>query len=114
MTPESEKLTKRIYDILNQKKLTQIDILDVHHLTTLSDVFVIVTAANSRQTKALADELDTKLALEGVSCYQQEGYETATWILMDYSDVMVHILVEEEATFYGLDRLWQDGNKIIF
>ena len=83
-------------------------------ITTLADIFIIVTGSNTRQTKALVDELEDALSEENIEVIQKEGYQTANWILMDYGNVIVHVLYKEDAEFYGLDRLWQDGKTILF
>lgn len=114
MQKESILLAQKIYQILDNKKLDDIQVLDVHEITTLADIFVIVTGNNTRQTKALVDELEDALSQENIEIIQKEGYQTANWILMDYGNVIVHVLYKEDAEFYGLDRLWQDGKTILF
>ena len=114
MQRESILLAQKIYQILDNKKLDDIQVLDVHEITTLADIFVIVTGNNTRQTKALVDELEDALSEENIEMIQKEGYQTANWILMDYGNVIVHVLYKEDAEFYGLDRLWQDGKTILF
>ncbi len=114
MHNESILLAKKIYHILDNKKLDDIQVLDVHEITTLADIFIIVTGSNTRQTKALVDELEDALSEENIEVIQKEGYQTANWILMDYGNVIVHVLYKEDAEFYGLDRLWQDGKTILF
>lgn len=108
------ELAKKIYTILNKKKIDSVEVLDVHELTTLTEIFVIAVASNTRLTKALADEVEMLLGEEGIHVHQKEGYQTASWILMDFQGVIVHILYKEDAEFYSLDRLWQDGKTIIF
>lgn len=114
MHNESIVLAQKIYRILDNKKLEEIQVLDVHEITTLADIFVIVTGNNTRQTKALVDELEDALSLQNIQVRQKEGYQTANWILMDYGNVIVHVLYKEDAEFYGLDRLWQDGKTLLF
>lgn len=114
MSNEAILLAQKIHHILDNKKLESIEVLDVHEITTLADIFIIVIGANTRQTKALADELEDALLEENIKVHQKEGYDTANWILMDYDNVIVHVLYKEDAEFYGLDRLWQDGKIILF
>lgn len=114
MHNESILLAQKIYHILDNKKLDDIQVLDVHEITTLADIFIIVTGSNTRQTKALVDELEDALSEENIEVIQKEGYQTANWILMDYGNIIVHVLYKEDAEFYGLDRLWQDGKTILF
>lgn len=113
-----ERITQdanKIFKILDSKKLDHLEVLDVHELTTLADIFVIAVANNTRATKALADELEFRLEHEEqMYVYRKEGYDTATWILMDYGHIIVHILFKDDAEFYGLERLWHDAKTLIF
>ncbi|MEG0388948.1 MAG: ribosome silencing factor [Niameybacter sp.] len=103
-----------MHHILNNKKLESIKILDVHEITTLADIFIIVVGTNTSQTRALVDEVEAALSKENIEARQKEGYQTAQWILMDYKYVIVHVLYKEDAEFYRLDRLWQDGKILCF
>lgn len=113
ISQESIQLAQKIYTALSKKKFKDIEVLDVHTLTSLTDIFVIVIAENNRQTKALADEAEYILEEQNIFATRKEGYITATWILLDYENVIVHILCKEDAEFYGLDRLWRDATVLI-
>lgn len=106
---ETYTLAKMIYDTINNKKVNSVELLNVKELTPLADFFIIAIVNNVRQTKAIADELEDQLAEAGYYPVQKEGYTTANWILMDYGTVIVHLLDEEDAAFYTLDRLWGDA-----
>lgn len=60
----------------------------------------------------MADEVEEKLREAGYTPVHMEGYQVATWILLDYSDVVVHIFLEETREFYDIERLWTDAKKI--
>ena len=107
-------LTRKIYDAINSKSATSIQVLDVHQLTTLTDIFIIAIANNIRQTQAIADEVEEAIRDNKASLLQKEGYNSAQWILLDYGSVIVHVLYKEDAAFYGLDRLWKDAKVITF
>ena len=107
-------LAKKIHDVINTKKVISIEVLDVHQLTTLTDVFIIAVASNVRQTQAITDEIEEFLTDYQVPLLQKEGYTTARWILMDYGSIIIHVLHQEEAGFYALDRLWKDAQVINF
>lgn len=102
-------LGKQIVKALENKKAITVEALDVHNLTSLADIFIIAIASNIRQTQAMADEVEDLLAMEGYLPIHKEGYQSATWILLDYGEVIVNILEEENAQFYGLSRLWKDA-----
>lgn len=97
---------------MENKKIVKTQVLDVHELTALTECFIIATALNTRQAQAVADEIEDLLAEEGRMVLRKEGYDTARWILLDYGEIIVHILCEEDADFYSLDRLWQDAKQI--
>ena len=115
MNDDLLKEAKKIHDILETKKLESLEVIDVHELTSLADLFIIAVANNIRATKALSDELEFKMEHEaGIFVRQKEGYNTATWILLDYGNIIVHILNKEDEEYYGIERLWQDGTSNIF
>ncbi|OON97160.1 MAG: ribosome silencing factor [Epulopiscium sp. Nele67-Bin005] len=112
MEKRSYELAERIAYLLDKKKLEQVEIIDVEELTTLTDIFVIAICSSVRQTKATAEELEYMLQEDGYIAHQKEGYDSSTWILLDYLGVIVHILYREDAEFYGIQRLWKDGNLL--
>jgi ribosome-associated protein len=89
---------------------TELVALDLSEQSVLSEVFLIVTATNSKMVDSIADEVEEKLRLAGDKPMRREG--TAEWILLDYSDLVVHIQSSELRRYYMLDRLWNDCPKI--
>lgn len=114
MNTSTHELGKEIVKALEKKIAVSIEALDVHELTPLADLFIIAVASNVRQTQAMSDEVEETLSQLGYETVHKEGYQSATWILLDYGQVIVHILEEENAQFYGLDRLWKDAPKVEF
>lgn len=108
----SLELAKKIAGILDKKKAVDLSVLDIGSLSTLGDYFVIASGTSTIQVKALADEVDKQLGDMGMEPKRIEGYQSATWILMDYYDVMVHIFFQETREFYSLERLWGDAPRI--
>lgn len=108
----SFELTKNIASILDHKKADDIQVIKVHDLTILADYFVIASASNTTHVKALVDEIEFQLKEIGVTPKNVEGYQYANWIILDYSDVVVHIFFEETRQFYTLERLWSDGEAV--
>jgi len=80
--------------------------IDLSDQMVLSEVFLIITGANIRQVDAIADEVEEKLRLIGEKPARREG--TDEWVLLDYSDLVVHIQSSELRRYYMLDRLWND------
>ena len=97
---------------LDDKKGRRIMALDVGALTSISDYFVIASGGSQTQVKALADNVADKLAENGLMPVHIEGYSAGTWILIDYSDVVVHIFTDEMREFYNIERLWTDAKEI--
>lgn len=112
MNTTAYTLGKHIVEAIQKKKVIKVEALDVHELTPLTDLFIIAVGSNVRQTQAMADEVEELLSEQGHYPIHKEGYHTATWILLDYGQVIVHILEEENAQFYGLSRLWKDAQVV--
>ncbi len=113
MEERVKNLVKAAYAALEEKKATDISIIDISSLSVVADCFIIASADNIRQTAALADNVEEALAKEGFQLRQQEGRSTANWILLDYYDVIIHIFDKENRLFYDLERIWKDGRKVI-
>lgn len=103
---------KIIVKAIEKKKVLTLEALDVQELTTLADLFIIAVADNVKQVKAMADIVEEDMEAYGYYPIHKEGYHTATWILLDYNEVIVHILARDYAEFYGIERLWKDAPKI--
>ena len=111
---ENNSLALRIARILYEKKAMDITVLNVGHLTVITDYMVIASGRSSLQVKALADDVDDALAMEGVALRAREGQEEGRWIVLDYGTVLVHIFHPEDRQFYHLERLWEDGeNRVL-
>lgn len=108
----SKELVEFSCRLLDNKKATDIVVLDIRSVTSLGDYFVIASGSSSTQVKALAAELEDKLAKEGVEPGRVEGESSAMWVLMDYNDVIVHVFLAETRDFYCLERLWADAPRI--
>lgn len=83
--------------------------MDVRKITTLADYFVICSGNSTRQVKAIADEIDYKLNAGRVLPHHVEGVSECRWVLMDYSDVVVHIFEAGAREYYDLEGLWGDA-----
>jgi ribosome-associated protein len=95
-----------------EKKADDIRVLNVSALTSLADYFILCSGASHRQVQAVAEAIDKTLAEAGCAPLSVEGTAHANWVLMDYTDVIVHIFQTEKREFYGLDRLWGDAKKV--
>jgi ribosome-associated protein len=89
---------------------TELVALDLSEQSVLSEVFLIITATNAKMIDAIADEVEEQLRLVGDKPLRRES--SAEWVLLDYSDLVVHIQSSELRRYYMLDRLWNDCPKI--
>lgn len=103
---------KQIAKLLDNKLALDVKVLHIGTLTTIGDYFVVATGNSTTQVKALADEVDRVMSAEGIEPKRIEGYQTATWILMDYQEVIIHIFQKETREFYSLERLWGDAPEV--
>ena len=105
----ARELAKLIVHSLEEKKAEDIRIIDISKISTIADYFIIANGTNRNQVQALADNVGEDCHKAGYALHQTEGYNSANWILMDYSDVIVHIFSKEDRLFYDLKRIWRDG-----
>lgn len=106
---DSKKLAVKLGELALSKKATDIKILDLRKLTTITDYFVICTAHSDVQVKAIADAIMEGSKKEGERPWHKEGMTHKTWVLLDYVEVVVHIFLNETRAFYGLEKLWGDA-----
>ena len=106
------RLAREAGRIADDKKAEDVTILDLRNITTLTDSFVICSVTNNRQAKAIAQEIEGKLAKLGLRLDHIEGYPDSNWILMDYTDLVIHIFTKETRAYYDLEHLWGDAPRI--
>lgn len=97
---------------LDGKKGQDIKVLKTEELTTLADYFVLCTATSSTQVKAMSDACEEAMEKNGEQVHHIEGHRGGTWLLMDFSSVVVHIFMDEARKFYDLERLWGDAEEV--
>ena len=95
-----------------QKKADNIIAIDVSERLALTDVFLILSGDNDRQVRALVDAIAEAMLKAGARRRQCEGLEEASWVLIDYSDIVVHVQQAEAREYYALERLWKDCPRI--
>ncbi|MBE6481333.1 MAG: ribosome silencing factor [Actinomyces ruminicola] len=91
-----------------EKKAENAVAIDVSERLAFTDIFLIVSAANDRQVRAVVDAVEEAMFKAGAKARVREGLEEANWVLLDYADVVVHVLRDEDREYYGLERLWKD------
>ena len=107
---KTKTLLKKVCEAIESKQGDEVTILDVSKISSFTDFFVICHGHNSRQNRAICDEIRERLKKENhQSPAHVEGYQHADWILMDYLDFVVHILSPQTRQSYKLEKLWGDG-----
>ncbi|BBG03494.1 MULTISPECIES: ribosome silencing factor [Pseudonocardia] len=107
-TPEAIELTKVAAAAAADKKAADIIALDVSEQLVITDCFVLASAQNERQVQAIVDAVEEKLRERGSKPIRREGDADNGWVLLDFTDIVVHVMHTEQRGFYGLDRLWKD------
>ncbi|MHB0912053.1 MAG: ribosome silencing factor [Armatimonadota bacterium] len=107
----SEEKLKLIVEALEEKKAIDPVTIDVRGRTVMTDFFVIATGTSKIHIRALADAAVQKLADNGMKQKRVAGYEEATWILLDYGDVVVHVQTPEQREHYRLEAYWSGAEK---
>lgn len=97
---------------LDKKKGRNLQVLKTGELTTLADYFVLCTAGSTTQIKALTDVCEEAVEAAGGELHHKEGFRDGGWVLLDFSDVVVHVFLEQERDFYDLERLWADAEVV--
>lgn len=87
-------------------------VLQIGHLTSIADYFVICSGTSGRQVKAIAEAIRQEMAHRFGDHGTIEGETAANWILLDYRDIIVHIFREESRTYYGIENMWRDAPQI--
>ena len=108
---ESRALADKIAQVLDAKGADDIQILEVGHMTSITDYFVVCSGRNIQFVSTLAEDLEERLAEEDILPRRKEGKNGAKWIVLDYAHVIVHIFHPDERQYYNIERLWQDGTN---
>lgn len=102
------ELTRAAADAARDKLAQDVLAFDVSDQLAITDVFLLCSAANDRQVKAIQDAIEEKLLAMGAKPVRREGEREGRWVLLDFSDIVVHIQHAEERVYYALERLWSD------
>lgn len=97
-----------IVEACDDKKAQDIAILDIRDNSTIADYFVVASGSSNPQTRAIANDIIDKLKDYGIEKINPSGFENPRWIVIDYSDIVVHIFHENERQYYNLERLWEE------
>jgi ribosome-associated protein len=107
-TPRAVELATTAAAAAAEKKADNIVAIDVSDQLVITDVFVVASAPNDRQVRAIVEEIEDRLRELGAKPVRREGEREGRWVLLDYSDIVVHVQHSEDRVFYALERLWKD------
>ena len=107
---QSKVLVELIVEALLSKKARDVVVMDVSELTTLTEYFVICNGNSDVQVKALADAVEDDLLKKATEKpWKKEGITSRSWIILDYINIVVHVMSQEKREFYGIERMWNDA-----
>ena len=109
MADSVQNLLDRSIEHLQSRKAEDVILIDLQGIADFADYFLICTGTSAVHVKALSDAVLEGLKAEDIRPWQVEGYDSRKWILIDYTDVIIHIFLPDTRTFYGLERLWGDA-----
>jgi ribosome-associated protein len=108
----AKELALRIAELGWQKRAEEVTVLDVSALTQFTDYFVLMTGEVDQHLKAICSYIDETLKKDGMRAHHIEGRLSLQWILMDYVDVVVHLLLPSSREFYDLESLWGEAKPV--
>ncbi len=110
---EALSLARRVVELAEDKKASDIVLLDVHELTSLADYFVICSGGSERQLAAIADGIAEGCKADGFLPLGREGRAGAHWVLLDFGAVIVHVFAPPERDYYQIERFWSDAPTLL-
>lgn len=108
LSDRARQLAVAAAEAASEKLADDILAFDVGDQLVITDAFVLCSAPNDRQVRAIVDEVEERLRGLGAKPVRREGEREGRWVLLDYVDVIVHVLHAEERTYYSLERIWKD------
>ena len=113
MHNEMRELALKMARILDKNGALDIEILEVTHLTSITDYFLIASGRNIQAVRSLSEDLEDKLAEEQIFPRRRDGLHESRWIVLDFGGVIVHLFHPEERLYYNIERLWRDGENLV-
>jgi len=110
---EPSEVARLIVEVASEKLAADIVMLDLRGLASFTDYFVVMSADSSRLIQALEEDIATTMKHSNLSIHRREGTAASGWVLMDCSDVIVHIFSPEEREFFGLEKLWARAPQVV-
>ena len=105
----NREIAMKAAKVLSDKKAQDVLIIEVREISSFADYLVIASGGSDRQVGTLADEVEERLAKEGVPMGHVEGKAPSGWILLDFGDVIINIFSAEQRQRYNIEKVWGDG-----
>ncbi|MGO0577448.1 ribosome silencing factor [Ornithinimicrobium panacihumi] len=112
-TPRATELAQAAAAAAHDKLAEDVVGLDVSGQLVLTDVFVIASAPTERQVSSIVDAVEERLLTLGSKPLRREGHREGRWVLLDFGDIVVHVMHSEDREFYDLERLWKDCPSVV-
>ena len=107
-TDRAVELTRAAAAAAEDKLAQNLIAFDVSDQLAITDVFLLCSASNPRQVRAVQDAVEERMISLGAKAVRREGEREGRWVLLDFQDIVVHVQHQEERVFYALERLWSD------
>ena len=104
-----KRLANKLAKFTLEKKASNVVLMDLRKLTSMTDFFVVCSADSDTQVKAIVDHIKDQMKKQNIKVWHTEGYEKLRWVLMDFVDVIVHVFLKDVRDFYNLENLWGDA-----
>lgn len=108
----AEEKVRFMANVADALRATDIVALDLRPLTIIADFFLICTGNSSIQIRSIADKIEEKLREKGIKKLRVEGFQDATWILLDYGDVVAHVMAAEQRDYFRLEDFWSQAPRL--
>lgn len=105
-------MAKIAYNAIDDKQGEEIKVVDISGISTLADYFIIAHGKNKPHIQAIVDQVEDELAKDGYTVSHTEGRQEARWVLLDYTNIIVHVFNKDDRFFYDLERIWADGKEV--
>ncbi len=112
MSIDAKEMVRVAVEAMKDKKAEDIRVIDISKISTIADYFIIANGNNPNQVQAIVDNVEEQLFKAGCEDPKVEGYNSATWILLDYKEIVIHVFSADDRRFYDLERIWRDGIEL--
>ncbi|MEG1362716.1 MAG: ribosome silencing factor [Lachnospiraceae bacterium] len=109
---QSKEMLRVACHAMAEKKAEDLKAIDLKEISIITDYFAICSCTNSNQMQAMVDAIHEDMHKAGYTCKQTEGNQYSSWILVDYTDIIIHVFTKEDREFYNIERIWSDGKKV--